>query len=93
MAEAVETLASVTEWPVVIPGLRLGMTRMTHDEELIDAVGPWTIKSVSVETRNKVTIAARKEGLTVGQWLERRVASGWRTAARCASAKVSLGPK
>ena len=25
------------------------------------------------ETRNKVTIAARKEGLTVGQWLERRV--------------------
>jgi hypothetical protein len=47
---------------------------MTNDEEPIDAIGPWTIKSVSVETRNKVTIAARKEGLTIGQWLERRVA-------------------
>lgn len=38
-----------------------------------DAVGPWTIKAVGTETRHRVTVAARKEGLTVGQWLERRV--------------------
>jgi hypothetical protein len=36
-------------------------------------MGPWTIKAVPTETRTKVTAAARKEGLTVGQWLERRV--------------------
>jgi hypothetical protein len=39
----------------------------------IDTIGPWTIKAVPTETRNRVTVAARKEGLTVGQWLERRV--------------------
>jgi hypothetical protein len=33
-------------------------------------VAPWTIKAVRTETRNA---AARREGLTVGQWLERRV--------------------
>jgi hypothetical protein len=42
-------------------------------DDPIDAVGPWTIKAVGTETRNRVTVAARKEGLTVGQWLERRV--------------------
>ena len=42
-------------------------------DEPIDTMGPWTIKAVPTEIRNKVTAAARKEGLTVGQWLERRV--------------------
>ena len=37
----------------------------------IDTIGPWTIKAVPTETRNRVTVAARREGLTVGQWLER----------------------
>jgi hypothetical protein len=39
----------------------------------VDAVAPWTIKAVSTATRNAVIVAARKEGLTVGQWIERRV--------------------
>jgi hypothetical protein len=38
-----------------------------------DTAAPWTIKSVPTKTRELVTVAARKEGLTVGQWLERRV--------------------
>lgn len=42
-------------------------------DEPVDAVAPWTIKAVASETRNKVIAAARQEGLTVGQWLERRV--------------------
>lgn len=42
-------------------------------DEPVDTVAPWTIKAVPTETRNKVIAAARKEGLTVGQWLERRV--------------------
>ena len=42
-------------------------------DEPVDMIGPWTIKAVPTETRNKVIVAARKEGLTVGQWLERRV--------------------
>jgi hypothetical protein len=39
----------------------------------VDAMGPWTIKSFPTTTRNKVIAFARKEGLTVGQWIERRV--------------------
>jgi hypothetical protein len=46
------------------------------DCPLIDAIEPWTIKGVTTETRKRVIAAARKEGLTVGQWLERRV-NGW----------------
>jgi hypothetical protein len=38
-----------------------------------DAMAPWTIKSFPTATRNKITLFARKEGLTVGQWVERRV--------------------
>lgn len=47
------------------------------DEEVdrtpTDTMAPWTIKSVSTATRDTVVTAARKEGLTTGQWLERRV--------------------
>jgi hypothetical protein len=39
----------------------------------VDTVAPWTIKAVPTATRDAVTKAARREGLTVGQWLERRV--------------------
>ncbi len=41
--------------------------------EPIDTMAPWTIKSVSMSTKEAVIKAARQEGLTVGQWLERRV--------------------
>lgn len=41
-----------------------------------DAIAPWTIKAVAKTTRDAVTNAARVEGLTVGQWLEKRV-SEW----------------
>jgi hypothetical protein len=44
------------------------------ESDPIDTTGPWTIKVISTSTRNTVTNAARREGLTVGQWLERRVA-------------------
>src|SRR4051794_39228400 len=43
------------------------------DDTPTDTVAPWTIKSVSTATREAVIVAARKEGLTVGQWLEKRV--------------------
>ena len=42
-------------------------------DDPVDSVAPWTIKAVSTATRNKAIVAARKEGLTVGQWLERRI--------------------
>jgi len=44
------------------------------DREPVDTIAPWTIKAVAKATRDAVTNAARREGLTVGQWLERRVA-------------------
>jgi hypothetical protein len=44
------------------------------DREPVDSIAPWTIKAVAKTTREAVTNAARREGLTVGQWLERRVA-------------------
>jgi hypothetical protein len=43
------------------------------DGRIIDAIELWTIKGVTTETRKQVIAAARKEGLTVGQWLERRI--------------------
>jgi hypothetical protein len=35
--------------------------------------GPWTIKSIATRIREAVIVAARKEGLTVGDWLEKRI--------------------
>jgi hypothetical protein len=46
---------------------------MTMSEDPVDAMGPWTIKSVPTSTKEAVIKAARQEGCTVGQWLERRV--------------------
>ncbi len=37
----------------------------------IDIIKPWTIKAVATEARDLEIIAARREGMTVGQWLER----------------------
>jgi hypothetical protein len=42
--------------------------------EPLDTMAPWTIKALPTRTRETITTAARREGLTVGQWLERRVA-------------------
>jgi len=44
------------------------------DPEPVDTVAPWTIKSVATATRNAAIQAARRENLTVGQWLEKRIA-------------------
>ena len=38
-----------------------------------DKLEPWTIKVFSRNTRNMVVAAARQEGVTTGQWLERCV--------------------
>ena len=46
------------------------------DSESLDSIAPWTIKAISSKTREVATTAARKEGITVGQWLEKRV-SEW----------------
>jgi hypothetical protein len=42
----------------------------------VDAMKPWTIKSLATKTQNIIIAAARRENLTVGQWIERRV-SEW----------------
>jgi hypothetical protein len=39
----------------------------------MDPVRPWTIKAISAEVRDIAIMAARKENMTVGQWLERRI--------------------
>jgi hypothetical protein len=51
---------------------------MTADEDEplsgpTDSIKPWTIKAIATDTRDTAIAAARREGLTVGQWLERRV--------------------
>ncbi len=40
----------------------------------VDQMAPWTIKSIAVGTKIAILDAAHREKLTVGQWLERRVA-------------------
>ena len=42
--------------------------------EPLDTMVPWTIRAVPTATRDAITKAARLEDLTVGQWLEKRVA-------------------
>ena len=39
----------------------------------VDTIRPWTIKSLPTRTQGMILAAAKREGLTVGQWLERRV--------------------
>jgi hypothetical protein len=38
-----------------------------------DDMAPWTVKSLPTRTRTMISTAARREGVTVGQWIERRV--------------------
>lgn len=44
---------------------------MSDQANIIEDRAPWTIKSVHVETRKLAVACAAKEGLTIGQWLER----------------------
>jgi localization factor PodJL len=39
----------------------------------VDLIKPWSIKAVATRTQAIATAAARREGLTVGQWLEKRI--------------------
>jgi hypothetical protein len=39
----------------------------------VDQIKPWTIKAVANRTRELATNSAMREGLTVGQWLEKRL--------------------
>ncbi len=57
----------------------------------VDTAAPWTIKSLSVRTREAIVAAARREGLTVGQWLERRVAE-WEADGSPVPVSGSLAP-
>ena len=34
---------------------------------------PWAIRSVSLEARNAATAAARREGLSLGEWIDRAI--------------------
>jgi hypothetical protein len=43
------------------------------DDPPEDILAPWTIKACPPRTRRKVVLAAQRENLTVGQWLEKRV--------------------
>lgn len=65
---------------------------MDDSESAVDKVGPWTIKAVATATRDAVTNAARREGLTVGQWLERRVAEWERAGSPVQVASPSPAP-
>jgi hypothetical protein len=48
-----------------------------HDP--VDTRAPWTVKAISTRTRNAMIAAARGKGITVAQWVERRVAE-WEDA-------------
>lgn len=39
-----------------------------------DATSVWSVKSVPWPTRDAISSSSQREGLTIGQWLERRVA-------------------
>ncbi len=58
----------------------------------LDPVRPWTIRAVSVEARDLAIGAARKDGVSVGQWLERRIRAWAATDAPAASEAANAGP-
>ena len=39
----------------------------------VDVMGPWTIKAFPTEARRRIVRAAEIQGVTVGQWIERRL--------------------
>lgn len=43
------------------------------DGGTVDTIIPWTIKAISKAARDVATDAARRDGLTVGQWLEKAI--------------------
>jgi hypothetical protein len=45
---------------------------MAEREAPVDDMAPWTIKSVSTRVRTGISLAARREGVTVGRWVEKR---------------------
>lgn len=53
----------------MIRGVQDVSVNCAHGRNEVDTAGPWTIKVISTATRNTVTAAARREGLTVGQRL------------------------
>lgn len=59
-----------------------------------DKLEPWTIKVFSRNTRNMVVAAARDEGVTTGQWLERcirdRMEGGGSSAVQGQGARASV---
>ena len=58
----------------------------------IDKMQPWTIKSMSTEARDMAVIAARREGLTVGQWLERVIREAASDQSAAVANKSAPGP-
>lgn len=42
--------------------------------EPVDLMKPWTVKSLSTRVIEGIAAAARRENLTVGQWVEKRYA-------------------
>jgi hypothetical protein len=58
----------------------------------IDKMQPWTIKSMSTEARDMAVIAARREGLTVGQWLERVIREAASDQSAVVANKSAPGP-
>lgn len=54
----------------------------------IDTMQPWTIKSIATSDRDFVVESARKDGVTVGQWIGKRLAD-WRQDGHPVSVQVS----
>ncbi len=61
-----------------------------HPKDAVDTMAPWTIKSVATEDKDFIIASARKEGLTVGQWISRRVKE-WREDGSPISRPLSAG--
>ena len=57
--------------------LETSFTMSDSDEEglsgAVDPVLPWTIRAISVEARDIAIGAGHKEGMSVGQWLDRLI--------------------
>lgn len=46
---------------------------MDNEPPPVDVMGPWTIKAFPTEARRRIVRAAEIQGVTVGQWIEKRL--------------------
>lgn len=56
--------------------------KLSHTKSAQSGTGPWSVRGVSFEARNAASLAAKRAGKTVGEWVEGVVVTAANTELR-----------